>query len=62
MELMTHYLKGLLQECQFNIINHLKRQINKIRMDLDMTFSALQEKIDSKDKELKQFLKQPLMS
>ena len=38
-------------------------QIDEIRMDLEMTFSALQEKIDGKDKQLNQiFDEHPLMS
>ena len=57
------YLKGLLQECQFNIINHFKAQLEEIRTDLKMTFSALHKKIESKDKQLNQnFNEQPLMS
>ena len=57
------YIKGLLQECQFYIINHFEGQLEEIRTDLKKTFSVLHEKIESKDKQLNQiFNEQPLMS
>ena len=57
------YIKGLFQECQSYIINYFKVQLEEIRTDLRMTFSTLDEKIESKDKQLSPiFNEQPLIS
>ena len=66
-QLAMDYLLGLLQECQSYIINHLEMQLEETKIDLRMTFSALHEKIERKEKLFAQILnkqssEQPLSS